>query len=499
MSENCLNAGELLIFVLKLKMLSFTNWLISDQKSKKGRTEMAQTNLSQTSMGAREGFGTTLGVIAATLGSAVGLGNIWKFPYITGENGGAAFILVYLLFACLIGLPVMISEFIMGRRSNAASVGAFKKLAPGTPWFLTGISGVLVAFLIMSYYTSVAGWVFAYIFKSMGGGLLTTDPKVSEQVFNSFITGTWSPLFWQWLVIIVTGAIILAGVKNGIERMTKTLLPILFLLLIICVIRAVTLPGASEGIAFLMKPDFSKITSATILAAMGLAFFKLSVGMGVMTTYGSYIGKNESLFGTAVKVMLADICVSLLAGLAIFPAVFAFGFSPAQGPKLLFMTIPMVFSSMPMGSFFLTIFFILASVAATGAMISLYNVPVAYLTEEVGCSRKVATVITGLLMALVGSTATLSNNLLANFKVFGLTMFDFYGYITDNIMMPITGLIIALFVAWRMSKYEVADELSNGGSLNNGGFVRFYLVVVRFVAPVAIIVVLLNGLGFIKF
>ena len=460
---------------------------------------MAQTNLPQASMGTREGFGTTLGVIAATLGSAVGLGNIWKFPYITGENGGAAFILIYLLFASIIGLPVMISEFIMGRRSNAASVGAFKRLAPATPWFLTGISGVLVAFLIMSYYTSVAGWVYAYIFKSAAGGLLTTDPKVSEQVFTSFITGVWSPLIWQWIVLIITGTIILAGVKNGIERMTKTLLPVLFLLLIICVIRAVTLPGASEGIAFLFKPDFSKITGVTILAAMGLAFFKLSVGMGVMTTYGSYIGKNESLFGTAVKVMLADTCVSLLAGLAIFPAVFAFGFSPEQGPKLLFMTIPMVFNSMPLGSFFLTIFFVLASVAATGAMISLYNVPVAFLTEELGWSRKGATVVTGLLMALVGSTATLSNNLMANVQVFGMTMFDFYGYVTDNIMMPLTGLVIAMFVAWRMSKYEVADELSNGGSLNNGSLVKFYLFAVRFVAPAAIIIVLLNGLGFIKF
>ncbi|SHK42569.1 sodium-dependent transporter [Desulforamulus aeronauticus] len=460
---------------------------------------MAQTNLSQTSMGHREGFGSTLGVIAATLGSAVGLGNIWKFPYVTGENGGAAFILIYLLFASLIGLPVMISEFIMGRRSNAASVGAFKRLAPGTPWFLTGISGVIVAFLIMSYYTSVAGWVYAYIFKAMSGGLLTTDPKVSEQAFTGFISGVWSPLIWQWIVLLVTGAIILAGVKKGIERITKMLLPVLFLLLIVCVIRAVTLPGASEGIAFLFKPDFSKITGATILAAMGLAFFKLSVGMGVMTTYGSYIGKSESLFSTGVKVMLADTCVSMLAGLAIFPAVFAFGFTPDKGASLLFMTIPMVFNSMPFGGFFLTIFFILASIAATGAMISLFNTPVAYLNEELGWSRKSATVVTGLMMALIGSTATLSNSILANFKLFGMTMFDLFGYATDNIMMPLTGLIIALFVGWRLSKYDVADELSNGGSLNNRTFVKFYLIAVRFVAPAAIIVVLLSGLGFFQF
>lgn len=459
---------------------------------------MAQTDLVKTQLSAREGFGSTLGVIAATLGSAVGLGNIWKFPYITGENGGAAFILIYLLCVCLIGLPVMVSEFIIGRRSDAAAVGAFKRLAPGTPWFFNGLSGTLVAFLIMCYYTSVAGWVYAYIFKALSGSLETSDPKVSEQVFTSFITGVWSPLIWQWIVLIVTGTVILAGVKNGIERMTKTLLPILFVLLIACVIRALTLPGASEGLAFLFRPDFSKITGATVLAALGLAFFKLSVGMGAMTTYGSYIGKNESLIGTGVKVVLADTMVSLLAGMAIFPAVFDFGFNPDGGPPLLFMTIPMVFNAMPFGHIFLTLFFVLASIAATGAMISLFNVPVAYLNEERGWSRKTATVFTALAMALVGSTATLSNSLLADIKIFGLTMFDLFGFATDNLLLPLTGLALAIFAGWRLSRWDVMDELSNSGSLNNKTAAGCYVFVVKYVAPITIIIVLLNGLGFIK-
>ncbi|WP_003541477.1 sodium-dependent transporter [Desulfotomaculum nigrificans] len=462
---------------------------------------MRQTNLVRTQVATREGFSSTLGVIAATLGSAVGLGNIWKFPYVTGENGGAAFILIYLFCIALIGLPVMISEFVIGRRSNSAAVGSLKKLAPGTPWFLTGVSGTLVAFLIMCYYTSVAGWVYAYIFKALSGSLGTTDPKVSGEAFASFISGTWSPLIWQWIVLIVTGAVILAGVKNGIERMTKTLLPILFVLLLICDIRALTLPGASKGVAFLFSPDFSKITGAAILTALGLAFFKLSVGMGVMTTYGSYIGKNESLIGTGVKVALMDILVSMMAGMAIFPAVFAFGSNPAQGPSLLFITIPMVFNSMPFGQALLAIFFVLASIAATGAMISLFEVPVAYLTEERHWSRKTATVVTALAIALLGSTATLSASeasLLANFKIFGKGMFDLLGFLTDNIGLPLTGLALALFAGWKLTSSDVYDEISNGGSLNNRGLIRYYLFATRLVAPIGIVIILLSGLGFIK-
>ncbi|MEG6523276.1 sodium-dependent transporter [Desulfotomaculum sp. 1211_IL3151] len=459
---------------------------------------MQKSDVSMTQISGREGFGSTLGVIAATLGSAVGLGNIWKFPYITGENGGAAFILIYLGCVCFIGLPVMISEFIIGRRANTACVGAFKKLAPATPWFFTGLSGVICAFFIMFYYTSVAGWVFAYIFKALTGKIVTSDPKIAEQVFSSLVTSVWSPLIWQWIVLFVTGAIILAGVKNGIERMAKTLLPILFLLLVICVIRALTLPGAAAGVSFLFSPDFSKITGATILAAMGLAFFKLSVGIGVMTTYGSYIGREENLIGTGVKVVIADTMVSVLAGLAIFPAVFAFGFNPDMGPSLLFITIPMVFNAMPFGQVFLTIFFILAAIAAMGAMISLFNSPVAYLTEDRGWSRTKATIFTGLVMAAVGSTATLSNSLLADVQLFNLNLFNFYSYLTDNLMMPLTGLFFAIFAGWKLSRWEIFDEVSNGGSLNNRSRISFYFAAIRFVAPIAIIIIILNGLGFIK-
>jgi NSS family neurotransmitter:Na+ symporter len=447
----------------------------------------------------RESFGTSIGVIAATLGSAVGLGNIWKFPYMTGENGGAAFILIYLISTFFIGVPVMISEFIIGRRANRAVVGAYKKLTPGKPWFLTGIAGMISAILIMCFYTTVVGWVFAYAVKASIGGLNVVDAASAELTFASLTASVWQPLVWQWIALATTGLIILAGVRGGIERITKTLLPILLVLLIICGIRSLTLPGADEGLAFLFKPDFSKINSEVLLIAMGLAFFKLSVGVGTMTTYGSYIGKNESLPSTAVKVMISDIIVSILAGIAIFPAVFSFGFEPAYGPPLLFLTIPMVFNSMPMGGVFLALFFILTGIATIGAMISMLEVPVAYLHEERKWSRRTATLASILVIAALGSTATLSSSVLADFKVFGINMFDLMDYTSSNILMPMAGIFIALFAGYVLGPKVVKEEATNNGKLNNLGVVNAYLFVVRYIAPLTVVIILLNALGLIKF
>lgn len=448
----------------------------------------------------REGFTTTLGVLAATLGSAVGLGNIWKFPSLTGQNGGAAFVFVYMICVALIGLPVMISEFIIGRRAGANNVGAFRKLEPSPkkPWYLAGVIGVAAAFLIMFFYTDVAGWVYSYAFKALTGGFANVGVKQTAGVFGSFIGSPAGPLMWQWIVLIVISVIIIAGVTKGIERMTKTLLPILFVLLLICDVRALTLPGAFAGVSYLFHPDFTKITAGVILAALGLAFFKLSVGMGTMTTYGSYIGKKESLPANAIKVALADTLVSLLAGLAIFPAVFAFGFKPDAGPSLLFITIPAVFKTMPFGQVFLTMFFVLAGIAATGAMISLLEVPVAYLTEEKHWSRTVATVVSAGAMGVVGSLATLSTSTLAKTMVFGKTFFDLFDFLSSNVALPVGGIIICLFVGWRLGKKVIIEEASNEGALHNVAFLKFFTFVVRYVAPIAILIVLLNGLGIIK-
>lgn len=447
----------------------------------------------------RQGFSSSLGVIAAVLGSAVGLGNIWKFPYVTGANGGAAFILIYLLCLALVGIPVMLSEHLIGRHTKANAVGAFKALEPNRPWFLVGGAGVISAFLIMAFYTTVVGWVYAYIFKAAGGTLLSTKPEDTSLVFDTLVSSVGEPLFWQVLVLLVTGTIIMAGVTKGIERVTKFLMPLLFVLLIIIDIRSLTLPGAGEGLAFLFKPDFSKVTVGVVLAALGLAFFKLSVGMGTMITYGSYVDKNENLPKMAVKVALADTVVSLMAGIAIFPAVFAFGFSPEGGPPLLFKIIPMVFSSMPLGSFFMVIFFVLTAIAATGAMLSLIEVPVAYLTEQFRWSRRRATITTIIGIALLGSTATLSNSLLADVTPFGKTFFDLFDFITSNILMPLGGIFIALFVGWQWEYTQVKREISNEGQLYNERLFNVYMFLIKYVVPIAITLILLTGLKIISF
>jgi len=351
----------------------------------------------------------------------------------------------------------------------------------------------------MAYYTTVAGWVYAYIFKAAGGALLTTNPEDTSLVFNTLVSGVGEPLFWQMFVLLVTGAIIMTGVTKGIERVTKLLMPLLFVLLLIIDIRSLTLPGAGAGLSFLFKPDFSKITVGVILAALGLAFFKLSVGMGAMITYGSYVGKNENLPKMAIKVALADTLVSLMAGIAIFPAVFAFGVKLDSGPSLLFITIPTVFNSMPFGRAFMALFFVLTAIAATGAMLSLLEVQVAYLTEQFQWTRRKATLVTILAIGSLGSTATLSNSIFAKVTVFGKTFFDFFDFTTTNILLPLGGIFIALFVGWQWGDKNVKREMSNEGQLKNDGLVRGYMVLIRYVVPIAIALVLLVGLKIITF
>lgn len=442
----------------------------------------------------RGNFTTGLGVIAATLGSAVGLGNIWKFPYLTGSNGGATFLLVYLISTLLVGLPVMIAEIMLGRKARANAITALQKAAPGKAWWLIGASGAIAAFLILAFYTEVAGWVFAYIFKAIEGGFLSIDPNVTSQAFTALITNPVQSLFWQWLVLILVGFIIILGVTKGIEQTTKRLMPLLFILLVVLVVRSLTLPGAQAGLTFLFKPDFSKLSADVFLAAMGLSFFKLSVGMGTMITYGSYFRDEQEIPKTAFIVMLADLSVSILAGIAIFPAVFSFGYKPEAGPSLLFITIPSIFASLPLGNLFVVLFFILAAIAATGAMLSLLEVPVAFLAERTGFSRTLATILSVGLLAIVGSTAALSNSLLASFKLFGKTMFDLYDFSTSNVLLPVGGLALSIFVGWFWGKPAIQQALSNDGVLHNQKFVRAFIFVIRFVTPVLVLLILLRGL-----
>jgi neurotransmitter:Na+ symporter, NSS family len=446
----------------------------------------------------RDSFTTGLGVIAATLGSAVGLGNIWKFPALTGLNGGAAFIIVYLLSTLMAGLPVMIAELMLGRRSKSDALTTFRVLHPKREsWALIGAAGVLSAFLILAFYTEVAGWVFAYVFKSASGSVLSSDPKVTSAAFEKLIADPLQSILWQWVVLVFVGGIIVLGVSKGIESTTKRLMPVLFLILVMLGVRSLMLPGAAAGLSFLFHPDFSKVTGAVVLTAMGLAFFKLSVGMGTMITYGSYFRDDQNIPVTALRVMLADLTVSILAGIAIFPAVFTYGFKPEAGPSLLFITIPAVFSQMPFGNVFVVLFFVLGAIAATGAMLSIMEVPVAYLHQRFSFSRLKATALTVVLLGLIGSTAALSNSTLAGFKLFGMTMFDLYDFLTSNLLMPVGGLFICIFVGWVWGEEKVRAALSNDGALENRAMIATFFFIVRYVAPVTIIVILLRGLKII--
>ncbi|MBW6473418.1 MAG: sodium-dependent transporter [Anaerolineaceae bacterium] len=447
----------------------------------------------------RGAFATSIGAVIATLGSAIGLGNIWKFPFIAGENGGAAFLIVYIASTILVGLPVMISEIALGRKARANAITTMQKLNPkkGQPWWLIGALGALAAFTIMAFYTEVAGWVYAYIFKSLNTSGLSTNPQVTEKAFTDLITSPWQSLIWQWVVLGIVSVIIIKGVSKGIERVTKFMIPSLLVMVVIIAIRSLTLDpvATSKGLSFLFRPDFSKLGWDVVLIAMGLAFFKLSVGMGTMITYGSYWQNDQNIPYRTATVMLSDLAVSLLAGLAIFPAVFAFGFEPASGASLMFITIPAVFASMPFGQIFMVLFFILASFAATGAMISLIEVPVAYINENFNISRLKATIATNLTLALIGSLAALSNSVLADFKLFDLTMFDLFDYVSSNLMLPIGGLFIAIFVGWIWGKKNIEAALNNAGTLNNHVIVNVFTFIVRFITPVLIIIILLGGLG----
>ena len=445
----------------------------------------------------RDAFTSTFGVLAATLGSAVGLGNIWKFPSLTGANGGAGFLVVYLLATLLVGLPVMIAETMLGRAARANTITAFERLAPPRQgyWAIIGWMGCAAAVLILAFYSEVAGWVYAYVFKSMVGEIATTDPKVAGSAFGALISNPLSSLLWQWVVLGVTGSIIMLGVSKGIEAVTRKLMPLLFILLLVLCVRSLTLPGgAGPGLTFLFSPDFSKITPAVILTALGLAFFKLSLGMGTMLTYGSYFREDQNIPATATRVMLADLSVSLLAGIAIFPAVFAFGFEPAAGPSLVFMTIPAVFTSMPGGIVFMTIFFILTAIASVGAILSLLEVPIAILSERFGMGRKQASAYTILAIALIGAPAALSQGVLAETKIFGMNPFDLFDFLSSNVLLPLGGILICLFVGWVYGLPELEKRLSNEGTLNNRGLIRAVFFLVRYIAPLSIAIVLLHGL-----
>jgi len=447
---------------------------------------------------ARDSFGSKFGIIAAAAGSAVGLGNIWKFPYETGSNGGGAFLVVYLGFVILVGVAVMVAELIIGRAGQRNAIGSFKELAPRKPWFLVGVMGIGAAFMIFAFYGAVAGWTLEYLFQSFKNGFAGKNPAELQSMYDHFVTGTWRPIIWQTLFLMMTAGVVIAGVKNGIEKYSKILMPVLVIIIVVLIVRAVTLPGAKEGLTFLFKPDFSKINGHTVLSALGQAFFSLSLGMGTIITYGSYISKRDNLLSTAFQVSMADTLIAILAGMAIFPAVFAFGINPSEGEGLVFITLPNIFQQMAGGYFFSIIFFVLLAIAALTSTISLLEVIVAYFTEELKMTRKKATITASLIIFVLGIMCTLSKGPLADIKLFNLNFWGLLDYVSTKVLLPLGGLLIVTFVGFFMGYKRVKEEITNGGALRARIFSVVFFVI-RFVAPIAIAMVFLNVIGILKF
>jgi len=446
----------------------------------------------------RATFGSRLGVLLVTVGSAVGLGNVWRFPYMVGANGGAAFILVYILCVLLLGLPVMISEFYIGRHAKKNAVGAFKTITPGAKWTTIGYLGVLAAFLIMGFYFVISGWTLEYVYQSLTTSFSNKSVEAFSEEFSNFSTGIFRPLLWIVIFILINHFIIAIGVQKGIERSCKLLMPALFFMLILLCIRSLTLPGAKAGLDFLFRPDFGKITSSVLLSGMGQAFFSLSVGMGIMITYSSYFNNQVNLQRTTVEVTVIDTAVSILAGIMIFPAVFNFGIEPTAGVELVFITLPNVFGKLPLSNLWCGLFFVLLAVAALTSTISLHEVVTAYLHEEFKMKRKKAAWVVTIGVCILAICSSLSFGILKNMTLFGLTFFDLLDYVTAKLMLPFGGMLLSIFIGWRIDKKILKAELTNQGTVTFY-FFKTYCFLIRYVVPVAIALVFLNEIGVLRF
>ena len=449
----------------------------------------------------RVNFGSKIGAILAAAGSAVGLGNIWRFPYEAGNHGGAAFILVYLACVFILGMPIMIAEFTVGRRAKASTGKAFGILAPGTQWKWLGRLGVLSGLLILGYYSVVAGWTLEYIITSLSNGFADKGPEDFVAIFQNFSQDPVRPIIWCLVFLFLTHFVIVKGVKDGIEKSSKVMMPVLFILILVLAVCSMSLPNASKGLEFLLKPDFSKVNADVFLGAMGQAFFSLSLGMGCLSTYASYFGSDTQMGKTALSVGVIDTMVGILAGLIIFPAAFSVGIQPDAGPSLIFITLPNVFQQAFGGVPFLAMifslmFYVLLALAALTSTISLHEVVTAYLNEQFGMSRGRAAVwVTGFCV-VTGVLSSLSLGVWDD-KFFGLGFFDLLDFVTAKLMLPLSGLLVSLFVGWYLKRSLSYEELTNYG-LQKAPYFPIYMFILRYLAPIAIVLIFVNELGWLS-
>ena len=440
-------------------------------------------------------FGSKIGLIAATVGSAVGLGNIWRFPAETQANGGAAFLLVYIICVLLLGIPVMLGEFAIGREGGTDAVGDYKRISPGTKWWIVGGTGLVASYMILCFYIVVAGWTFEYLVNSVSGNLFagisegtaTFDGKMQE-----YVSGDWKPILYTVLMIAINMIVLLCGVRKGIEKISNVLMPLLFVILVIFCAVALSLPGASEGVEFFLRPDFSKLDGGVVIDALGQAFFSLSLGMGILITYAAYFPRNTKLGRTATIVSLLDMVVAVMMGLIIFPAVTSFGMEgeSLEGATLVFVTLPEVFTRMPGTQFWAVLFFMLLLLAALTSTISIAEVSVRFFQDRMRMSRRAAVLTVMLPLLLFGSLSSLSMGSLSGFRIFGLSFFNLLDTVATNILLPLGSMAMCIYAGWFAPKGMIADQLSNGSAVRSAA-TRIVLFIIKWIAPVAIAVILL--------
>jgi NSS family neurotransmitter:Na+ symporter len=444
----------------------------------------------------RDSFGSRFGALVAMAGSAVGLGNLWRFPYLVGENGGAAFIIVYMVFVFLLCLPIFISEFVIGRRSQRNAYAAFRDLSGGSAWRWVGLFTIIVPMIVLSYYSVIGGWSVEYLLKSITFSF-TGDASQGafHSMFTDFVSSTWAPLAVHTVFLLVTTLIVIVGIKDGIEKFSKVMMPLLFFMVVAIAVYSVMLPGASAGLDYLFNPDFSKITGKACAAALGQAFFSLSLGFGTIMTYASYVSKKENILFQSTATAVSDLMFALIAGVAIMPAVFAFGLDPQSGPGLVFETLPFVFGQMPAGGVVAIFFFLALLVAALTSSISMLEVAVAYLVEEKNFSRVWACVLLFAVCWVVGALCSLSFGPLSDIRIAGGNIFDFFDSLSSNILMTLGSLLTVLFVGWRLKKTDVYDEFTNGGTLSrNAKLFGVLWFLIRYICPLAIAAIFISGL-----
>ena len=446
-------------------------------------------NTPSPATGSRATFATRLGAVAAAVGSAVGFGNIWRFPYITGQDGGAAFLLIYIVSVLLLGVPLMIAEFCIGRSAHRNVVGAFRKVAPGTPWYLVGVLGLLVAVLILGFYVVLSGWTLRYTWQALANQMSGSD-------FGAFVSDPVEPLLWTVLAILINVGILLGGVQKGIERASNVMMPVLAILLLILVVNSCFLPEFRHGMEFLFVPDWSKVSGQTWIDAIGQAFFSLSVAMGIMVAYGSYLGDNTKIGKTALQVASMDTVIAILAGIVIFPACFSFGVEPGEGSGLVFVTLPQVFQAMPLGWLMGLLFFLLITLAGLTSCISIFEVPVSFLQEECHVTRRTAVIISAIFALVLGIACSLSLGLWSGFTIGGDALFDFLDHLTSHYMMPICALLTSLFVGWWLDRDIIHNAITNWRN-DSGWYLRPLLWLLRVIVPVGIFIIFLSGIGVI--